>query len=151
MSSRRSSPRQRWAWGSTRVTSRSACTSGCPPTPVAYYQQVGRAGRAVDRAEVIALPRPTEDAAVWRWFESVSLPSEEICRSVIDLLDRDRPTSIVALEPDVNLGRSRLGILLSILEVDGAITRAGNGYVRTDEHWVYDHELVRRAPRAATA
>ncbi|MEE9414933.1 MAG: RecQ family ATP-dependent DNA helicase, partial [Acidimicrobiales bacterium] len=49
---------------------------GLPPTPVAYYQQIGRAGRALGRAEVIALPRPVEDAAVWRWFESVSLPSE---------------------------------------------------------------------------
>jgi ATP-dependent DNA helicase RecQ len=115
---------------------------GLPPTPVAYYQQVGRAGRAIDRAEVIALPRPTEDAAVWRWFESVSLPSEEICRSVLDLLDVDRPTSIAALEPNVNMGRSRLGILLSILEVDGAIDRSGSGYVRTDQHWSYDHELV---------
>ncbi|MEJ7799174.1 MAG: DEAD/DEAH box helicase [Ilumatobacter sp.] len=115
---------------------------GLPPTPVAYYQQVGRAGRAIHRAEVIALPRPTEDAAVWRWFESVSLPSEEICRSVLDLLDPTSPTSAVALEPDVNMGRSRLGILLSILEVDGAITREGNGYVRTDNEWAYDHELV---------
>jgi ATP-dependent DNA helicase RecQ len=115
---------------------------GLPPTPVAYYQQIGRAGRSIDRAEVIALPRPTEDAAVWRWFESVSLPSEEVCRSVLRLLDPAAPTSIAALEPDVNLGRSRLGILLSILEVDGAIDRAGNGYIRTDEHWAYNHELV---------
>jgi ATP-dependent DNA helicase RecQ len=115
---------------------------GLPPTPVAYYQQIGRAGRSIDRAEVIALPRPVEDAAVWRWFESVSLPSEEICRAVIDLLDPERPTSIAALEPDVNLGRSRLGTLLNILEVDGAIERSGNGYVRTDGHWSYDHELA---------
>jgi ATP-dependent DNA helicase RecQ len=115
---------------------------GLPPSPVAYYQQVGRAGRAIERAEVIALPRPTEDAAIWRWFESVSLPSEEICRSVLDLLDPARPTSLAAIEPNVNLGRSRLGILLSILEVDGAVARAGSGYIRTDEHWSYDHELV---------
>jgi ATP-dependent DNA helicase RecQ len=79
---------------------------------------------------------------VWRWFESVSLPSEEICRSVLDLLDPVAPTSLAAIEPNVNLGRSRLGILLSILEVDGAVTRAGNGFIRTDEHWRYDHELV---------
>ncbi len=52
---------------------------GLPPSPVAYYQQIGRAGRNIDRAEVIALPRPVEDAAVWRWFESVSLPSKQIC------------------------------------------------------------------------
>ncbi|HEU0240808.1 MAG TPA: DEAD/DEAH box helicase, partial [Micromonosporaceae bacterium] len=29
---------------------------GAPPSPIAYYQQVGRAGRAVDRADVVLLP-----------------------------------------------------------------------------------------------
>ena len=126
---------------------------GLPPTPVAYYQQIGRAGRSIERAEVIALPRPTEDAAVWRWFESVSLPSEEVCRSVLRLLHPTEPTSLAALEPGVNLGRSRLGILLSILEVDGAIDRSGSGYIRTDEQWTYNHDLVDslRALRRAEA
>lgn len=116
---------------------------GLPPTPVAYYQQVGRAGRALDRAEVIALPRPVEDAAVWDWFESVSLPSAEVCQGLLDQLDRSNPTSIAVLELTVNLGRSRLGTLLNILEVDGAIERVGNGWVRTDENWQYNHELSR--------
>ena len=73
---------------------------GLPPSPVAYYQQIGRAGRSLEVAEVIALPRPVEDAAVWRWFESVSLPSEEVCRSALDQLDYDEPTSIALLERD---------------------------------------------------
>src|SRR4029450_261508 len=29
---------------------------GAPPSPIAYYQQVGRAGRAVDTADVLLLP-----------------------------------------------------------------------------------------------
>ena len=32
---------------------------GAPPSPIAYYQQVGRAGRAVERAEVVLFPAPT--------------------------------------------------------------------------------------------
>ncbi len=115
---------------------------GLPPTPVAYYQQIGRAGRNLDRAEVIALPRPTEDAAVWRWFESVSLPSEEICTSVIDQLEETRPTSIARLETVINLGRTRLGTLLNILEVDRAIERVDGGWVRTSHPWSYDHQLA---------
>ena len=31
---------------------------GAPQSPVAYYQQIGRAGRAVPRADVILLPGP---------------------------------------------------------------------------------------------
>jgi ATP-dependent DNA helicase RecQ len=111
---------------------------GLPPTPVAYYQQIGRAGRAIERAEVIAVPRPTEDAAVWRWFDQVSLPSEEICQSVIAQLSSERPTSVFQLEADVNLGRSRLQTLLKILDVAGAIAHVRGGWILTDLTWAYD-------------
>lgn len=115
---------------------------GLPPSPVAYYQQIGRAGRNIDRAEVIALPRPTEDAAVWRWFESVSMPSETICRSVLDELEQFGSSSVAALEKNVNLGRTRLNTLLNILDVDGAVERVKGGWARTSESWSYDHTLV---------
>ena len=114
---------------------------GLPPSPVAYYQQIGRAGRSIERAEVIALPRPAEDAAVWRWFESVAMPSESICRAVLDELDNG-PASIGALETLVNLGRTRLGTLLNILEVDGAVERVKGGWARTGADWSYRHDLV---------
>ena len=115
---------------------------GLPPSPVAYYQQVGRAGRALDSAEVIAVPRPVEDAAVWRWFESVSLPSELICQSALDQLNPFDPTSLGTLELYVNLGRNRLSTLMNILEVDGAVERVGNGWIRTDQPWQYNNELA---------
>src|SRR3546814_4432805 len=86
---------------------------GLPPTPVAYYQLIGRAGRALDRAEVVALPRPVEDAAIWRWFEQVSLPPESTCAEVLLQLSASRPTSVPTLESQVNLGRSRLQTLRS--------------------------------------
>lgn len=114
---------------------------GLPPSPVAYYQQIGRAGRNIDRAEVIALPRPTEDAAVWRWFESVSMPTEATCRAVLDELERG-PSSIAALETSVNLGRTRLSTLLNILDVDGAVERVRGGWARTSSDWSYRHDLV---------
>ena len=117
---------------------------GLPPTPVAYYQQIGRAGRAIDTANVIAVPRPIEDAAVWRWFEQVSLPPEETCQSVLLQLDSTRPTSVAALETMVNLGRSRLTTLLKILEVDGAVHHIKGGYVIDHVGWEYDREKATR-------
>ena len=117
---------------------------GMPPTPVAYYQQIGRAGRGIPRAEVIAMPRPTEDERVWKWFESVSLPSAEVCHRVISYLDPKSPTSIPRLEATVNMGRSRLSTLLNILDVQGAVRRTKGGYVRTTEGWEYNAELAER-------
>lgn len=117
---------------------------GLPPTPVAYYQQIGRAGRALQRAEVVALPRPTEDAAVWRWFEQVSLPPESTCDEVLLQLSSSRPTSVPTLESVVNLGRSRLQTLLKILEVDGAIRAVKGGYLLADEDWTYDRDKAER-------
>ncbi len=123
---------------------------GLPPSPVAYYQQIGRAGRAIPRAEVIALPRPVEDEAVWRWFEQVALPDEARCREVLDALGAPGPSaarggrSIAQLESSVNMGRSRLTTLLKILEVQGAVTRAGTGWRRSDDGWTYDTEKAER-------
>lgn len=118
--------------------------NGLPPTPVSYYQQIGRAGRAIERAEVIALPRPVEDEAVWRWFEQVSLPSEKICQQVIDCLDLKRATSLFQLEADVNLGRTRLQTLLKILDVAGTVASVRGGWILKDPDWAYNSELVEK-------
>jgi len=115
---------------------------GLPPSPVAYYQQIGRAGRNIARAEAIALPRPVEDARIWKWFESVAMPSEELCIAALDQLNPVEPTGIADLERWVNLGRSRLTTLLNILEVDGAVERIGTGWIRSDFPWRYNHEVA---------
>src|SRR6185437_6152742 len=77
---------------------------GAPSSPIAYYQQVGRAGRSTATAEVILLPG-REDQDVWRYFASVAFPSESMVRNVIRVLEPDRPQSTPALEPLVDLGR----------------------------------------------
>ena len=117
---------------------------GLPPTPIAYYQQIGRAGRGIDHAEVIAMPRPREDERIWAWFESVSMPSEEVCMRVLNELSTTSAMSMSRLEVAVNMGRSRLSTLLSILDVQGAVRRVKGGYVRTSEPWSYDGELAER-------
>jgi ATP-dependent DNA helicase RecQ len=124
---------------------------GAPPSPIAYYQQVGRAGRSVERAEAWLLPG-SEDHAIWSWFASVGMPAEPLVRRVLDAMGAE-PVSVVDLERAVDLRRSRLEALLKILDVDGAVRREGRGWVRTGVEWVYDHARVRRieAARAAEA
>ncbi len=117
---------------------------GAPPSPIAYYQQVGRAGRAVDRAEVVLLPG-VEDQAIWSWFDSTAFPPEGQVRRVLDELAADGGTvSTAALEHRVNLGRSRLEALLKVLDVDGAVERVRGGWQATGRPWVYDTERYAR-------
>jgi ATP-dependent DNA helicase RecQ len=118
-----------------------------PSSPIAYYQQVGRAGRATASAEVILLPGH-EDQDIWRYFVSVAFPSESMVRKVIDALDPDRPQSTPALEPLVDLGRSRLEMVLKVLDVDGAVRRVKGGWISTGQPWTYDEPRYRKLDEA---
>ena len=58
---------------------------GAPQSPIAYYQQIGRAGRGVDRADVILLPG-REDADIWAYFGSLAFPPEYQVRATLAAL-----------------------------------------------------------------
>ena len=120
---------------------------GAPSSPIAYYQQVGRAGRSTASAEVILLPGH-EDQDVWRYFSSVAFPSESMVRNVIGALEAERPQSTPALEPLVDLGRSRLEMVLKVLDVDGAVRRVKGGWVGTGQPWEYDEPRYRTLDEA---
>lgn len=110
---------------------------GAPSSPIAYYQQIGRAGRATERAEVALLPG-AEDEAIWRYFASVAFPREQVVRRVLDALDTEAPRSTAAIEPLVDLNRTRLEMVLKVLDVDGAVRRVRGGWLATGMPWEYD-------------
>ena len=117
---------------------------GAPPSPIAYYQQVGRAGRGVERAEVVLLPG-AEDQAIWRYFASLGFPAEEQVRQVLAVLGgAGRPLSTAALEAHVDLRRTRLETMLKVLDVDGAVRRVQGGWTATGQAWSYDAERYAR-------
>ena len=113
-----------------------------PGSVVAYYQQVGRAGRALERAVGILLAGH-EDAQIQDWFINTAFPSREHAERTVQMLDEtDGPVSVRAVEAEVNLGRTRLTNMLKQLEVDGAIDRDKGGYTRTSQPWTYPAERV---------
>jgi ATP-dependent DNA helicase RecQ len=113
---------------------------GAPSSPIAYYQQIGRAGRGVDRAEVLLLPG-TEDQDIWAYFASLAFPPERVVRRVLDVLGAaDRPLSTAAIEPACDLSRSRLDMVLKVLDVDGAVRRVKGGWLATGQGWDYDED-----------
>ena len=121
---------------------------GAPNSPISYYQQVGRAGRGVDHAEVLLLPG-AEDQAIWKYFASLAFPPEEQVRQTLDALAAaDRPLSTAALETRVDLRRSRLETMLKVLDVDGAVRRVKGGWEATGRPWSYDGERYARVAAA---
>ena len=122
---------------------------GAPASPVAYYQQIGRAGRAVDRAEVVLLPG-REDRDIWAYFASLAFPPETVVRDTLRVLG-DRTLSTAAIETRVDLSRTRLEMLLKVLDSDGAARRVKGGWVATGEPWIYDAERHQRVAQARQA
>ncbi|RRS01627.1 RecQ family ATP-dependent DNA helicase [Glycomyces terrestris] len=121
---------------------------GAPSSPVAYYQQIGRAGRARDRAEVVLLPG-AEDRAIWDYFGSLSFPAEDAVRRTLDVLAVEgRALSTAALETRVDLRRTRLEMMLKVLDVDGAVRRVKGGWEATGMPWTYDAERYAKVAAA---
>src|SRR5438309_6459378 len=113
---------------------------GAPQSPVAYYQQVGRAGRGVERAEVLLLPG-REDRDIWAYFQSLAFPAERLVRAALSALTQaGTPVSAAQLETRVDLSRSRLEMMLKVLDVDGAVRRVRGGWEATGQPWEYDSD-----------
>ncbi len=124
---------------------------GAPQSPVAYYQQVGRAGRGLapgDSATVVLLPA-LEDRDIWAYFGSLTFPPEAQVRQTLEVLaEEGRMLSTPALETRVELSRTRLEQMLKVLDVDGAVRRVRGGWESTGEPWSYDEERYRRVREA---
>jgi ATP-dependent DNA helicase RecQ len=109
-----------------------------PSSAIAYYQQVGRAGRGLAEAQVVLL-RGAEDRAIQDFFIESAFPPRPLVDQVLEVIGAGSgPVSVPALQAEVNLGRGRIEALLKVLDVEGAVARAGTGWRLTGSDWSYD-------------
>ena len=115
---------------------------GSPPSPVSYYQQVGRAGRGIDHALVALLPSDA-DAGVWDYFATATIPDRaQVERLLVGLSAylEGQPATIPALEAETGLRRGRVELMLKQLAVDGVVERIEGGWRPTGVEWTYDQD-----------
>ena len=112
-----------------------------PSSPIAYYQQVGRAGRAVQNAYGILLSG-REDDAIAEYFMSTAFPPAARMRDILAALEATDSATIKSLQASVNLPYGQIEKALKLLEVDGAVARERGRFTRTAEPWEQDEAWV---------
>jgi ATP-dependent DNA helicase RecQ len=122
-----------------------------PDSPVAYYQQVGRAGRAVDHAEVVLL-WSERDEDIWQYFLEAGLPVQWHAEQVVEYLQSEGDwVGQRDIEVNVNMPSSRITGLLKVLDVEGAVEKERSKYRRTLRPWTFDSARIERVRDARLA
>ena len=109
---------------------------GSPATPVAYYQQIGRAGRAVERADAVLLSAQA-DERIWEYFATASIPNPDDVAATLRGLAAG-PRSVVELDSLTGVRRGRLETLLKILAIDEVVVKDGAKWAATGQPYIHD-------------
>ncbi len=116
-----------------------------PGSIIAYYQQVGRAGRAIDRAVGI-LMSGNEDDDIHEYFRRSAFPREQFVQAILDALEDSDGLTTRELEEAVNLRRGQIEQSLKFLSVDSPapVIKDGSSWQRTPIEYHMDQERIRR-------
>lgn len=116
-----------------------------PGSIVAYYQQVGRAGRAIDHAVGI-LMSGEEDAHIHEFFRRSAFPKEDWVLAILGVLENNDGLSVLELEQAVNLRRGQIEQVLKYLSVENPapVLKSGSKWYRTPVAYSMDKDKIRR-------
>lgn len=120
-----------------------------PGSIVAYYQQVGRAGRAIDYAVGILLAG-REDEEIHAFFRDSAFPDETQVSAILHALEQSDGLTVAELEPVVNLRRNKqIEHVLKFLSVENPapVLKDGSRWRRTPVPYRLDHERIQRLTR----
>ena len=88
-----------------------------PGSIVAYYQQVGRAGRAIDHAVGVLLTG-REDEEIQEYFRSSAFPAKEWVDQILKVLQDSDGLTLRELEGQLNLRNKQIDDALKYLSVE---------------------------------
>jgi ATP-dependent DNA helicase RecQ len=116
-----------------------------PGSIVAYYQQVGRAGRAIDRAFGILLSG-REDDDILEYFRDEAFPDERLVNVILEELANSDGLTINKLQEVVNLRKGQIEKVLKFLSVENPspVFKRSSAWERTAVTYRMDHERIAR-------
>ena len=119
-----------------------------PGSVITYYQQVGRAGRAVPRAVGI-LFSGEEDATILEYFRNNAFPSEEIVDQLLAFLRSRNGATVPEIERSLNLRKGGISKVLRYLSVQipSPIVKKGAKWYRTAVRFTLDKVAIERLTR----
>ena len=114
-----------------------------PGSITAYYQQAGRAGRAIPRA-VGVLMSGHEDDAIHEYFRRSAFPDASWVEAILEALENSDGMTVRDLQETINLRRGQLEHTLKFLSVDNPapIVRDSSLWRRTAVPYRMDHERI---------
>lgn len=116
-----------------------------PGSIVAYYQQVGRAGRAIDYAVGVLLAG-REDEEIQNYFRASAFPDERHVNAILEALAESDGLTDRQLEADVNLRKGQIDKVLKFLSVENPspLIKDGSRWRRTPVAYRLDHQHIQR-------
>lgn len=116
-----------------------------PSSVVAYYQQVGRAGRALQNAVGVLLSGE-EDANIIEYFRKSAFPEEDLVHRLLDYLMMHNGATVSEIEQGLNLRRGQISKVLKILSVENPspVAKDGKAWRRTGVQFKFDRDRIQR-------
>lgn len=116
-----------------------------PSSIISYYQQVGRAGRAIKKAYGILLSG-REDSDIHAFFRQSAFPPEDRVQDILDKIEEEEGLSVPELMKHLNLRKGQIEQVLKYLSVEESspIIKIGTKWIRTAVDYEMDSEKALR-------
>ena len=117
-----------------------------PGSVVHYYQQVGRAGRAVEKAYGILLSGD-EDDEITNYFINTAFPPEAHTQQVLNILNQAADgLSVAQLEQQLNLSKGQIDKVLKLLSLESPapVIKQASKWYATAISYQPDPEQIKR-------